>query len=180
LIPWVVLVNVVAGLVVWSLTRPGERSSARAAPDPFAALDAQARCDSAVALVTAPDRWPMECRWRTASDALQGQSFPPPPGPPPFDDPHVEIYVAPTQSRDELAHTIAHELGHMHMTREPTFVPAWLAARNLAPDTAVTVWSEDYAEVFAALFSPPSDRWRAATPRPTPEVLAALKAQFFS
>jgi hypothetical protein len=142
-------------------------------------LDPQARCDSAVALVMHPDRWPMQCRWRTAADLVQGQSFPPPKGPPPFDDPHVEIYVAPDQTWDQLAHTIAHEFGHMHHTREPRFVPQWLAARNLQPDTPSDVWTEDYAEVFAALFSPPSDRWRAPTPRPSPAELAALKAQFF-
>lgn len=166
--------------------RSGPRAdSAPLAPttsvDPtWTALDAQGRCESAVTLVTHPDRWRMVCRWRTASDVLQGQSFPPPKGPPPFDDPHVEMYVDPAQTRNELAHAIAHEFGHMHHTREPTFVPQWLAARGLPPDTPSEVWVEDYAEVFAALFSPPSDRWRATTPRPTPEALAALKTQFFS
>lgn len=175
---------VALGAVLASERRGGPSPApavATTAADPaWTGLDAQGRCDSAVALVTHPDRWPMRCRWRTASDALQGQSFPPPKGPPPFDDPHVEMYVDPAQTRDELAHAIAHEFGHMHHTREPTFGPEWLAARNLPPDTPPDVWIEDYAEVFAALFSPPSDRWRAPTSRPSADELVALKAQFFS
>ncbi len=143
-------------------------------------LDPQARCDSAVALVTRPDPWPTICRWRQPSDALQGSAFPPPKGAPPFDDPHIEIYVDPAQTREELAHAIAHEMGHMRHTREPTFVPQYLAARGLPPDTPSMVWTEDYAEVFAALFSPPSDAWRAPTPRPSPDALARLKVTFFS
>lgn len=146
----------------------------------FAALDAQGRCESAATLLTTSERWPMTCRWRAPSDALQGQAFPPPKGDPPFDDPHIELYVDPAQSREQLAHAIAHELGHMHLTREPAFVPEWLAARDLPPDTPSPVWTEDYAEVFAALFSPPSDRWRAPTPRPSPDALADLRARFFS
>jgi hypothetical protein len=68
----------------------------------------------------------------------------------------------------------------MHHTREAAFVPEWLSARNLPPDTAAEVWSEDYAEVFAALFSPPAAHWRAPTPRPSPEALASLRGRFFS
>jgi hypothetical protein len=177
----VVVANAVAVLGLWNLRAP-HRSPARpaVADDAWSRLDPQARCDSAVVLVTHPDRWPTVCRWRTPADALQGQAFPPPKGAPPFDDPHIEIYVAVSQTREELAHAMAHELGHMHHTREPTFVPAWLAARNLPADAPSQVWTEDYAEVFAALFSPPSDAWRAPTPRPGPEALAALKGQFFS
>ena len=127
-----------------------------------------------------PDRWPVRCRFRNPGENLVGQSFPPPVGPPPYDDPHVEIYVAPEQSREDLARAIAHELGHMHHTREPAFEAEWLRARNLPAGTPSEVWTEDYAEVFAALFAPAGDRWRAPTPRPSPEALAALKAQFFS
>jgi hypothetical protein len=186
-----VVVIVVAGGVAAALSgrlraspharpRPATAPTTAASDPAWSALGPQARCESAVALVTHPDRWPMVCRWRTQSDVLQGQSFPPPKGPPPFDDPHVEMYVDPAQARDQLAHAIAHEFGHMHHTREATFVLQWLAARGLPPDTPTQVWTEDYAEVFAALFSPPSDLWRAPTPRPTPEALAALKADFFS
>ena len=123
----------------------------------------------------------MVCRWRNAGESLQGQAFPPPKGPPPFDDPRIEIFVAATQSRDNMATAIAHELGHMHHTREPAFAAAdWLTARNLPGETASEIWTEDYAEVFAALFSPPADHWRAPTPRPSAQDLLALKGRFFS
>jgi hypothetical protein len=102
-------------------------------------------------------------------------------GPPPYDNPHVEVYVGETQTREQLANAIAHELGHMHHTREPAFAVAdWLAARGLPPGTPSEIWTEDYAEVFAALFSPPNDAWRAPTPRPSAQALAELKARFFS
>ena len=143
-------------------------------------LDPQARCDSAVALVTYRDRWPTVCRWREPGGGLQGQAFPPPVGPPPYDQPRIEIYVARNQTREELANAIAHELGHMHHTREPMNLAEWLAARNLPADTPSEVWTEDYAEVFATLFSPPAARWRAPTARPSPEALAVLKARFVS
>ncbi len=142
-------------------------------------LDPQARCDRAAGLVTARRRWPMVCSWRTPGGQLQGQAFPPPPGDPPFDDPHIEIYVDRSQSAEDLARAIAHELGHMHHTRDPRFVPAWLAARGLPRGTADEIWTEDYAEVFAALFAPPSERWRATTHRPTDADLARLRASFF-
>ena len=152
------------------------------APDPaWSHLDAQARCDDALALVTHGDRWPTQCRWRQPGERVQGQAFPPPSGPPPYDEPRIEIYVDGAQSREDLARAIAHELGHMHHTREPPFAAAaWLAARGLPGATPSEVWTEDYAEVFAALFAPPGDAWRAPTPRPTPEALAGLKARFFS
>ena len=159
---------------------PGPSPGPSGADPAWSQLDPQARCDSALALVTHPDRWPVICRWRNPGERVAGQSFPPPPGLPPYDNPRVEIYVSPGQSREALARTIAHELGHMHHTREPDFVADWLAARNLSPQAPDEVWAEDYAEVFAALFAPPSGRWRAPTPRPTPEALAALRAQFFS
>lgn len=146
----------------------------------WAGLGPDTRCASALTLVTQSDPWPTICRWRDPSDVLEGQSFPPPRGDAPYDDPHIEIYVDRAQSRDDLAHAIAHELGHMRHTREPTFVPAWLAARGLPPDTPASVWTEDYAEVFAALFAPPSDRWRAPTPRPSADALAELERRFFS
>lgn len=179
--PLLALATVGAAVLLWS----GSTDEPDAAPPgPVAAwarLDAQARCDDALQLVTHRDRWPTHCRWRQPGERLQGQSFPPPVGPPPFDDPRVEIYVDPGQTRDDLARAIAHELGHMHHTREPSF-PAreWLAARGLPETTPGEVWTEDYAEVFAALFGPPGDTWRAPTPRPTPEALAALEARFFS
>ena len=170
-----------AAVLLWS-GRAGEEPVAD--PDPgdpaWSALDPQARCGRAAELVTHPVRWPTLCRWRHPGEALQGQAFPPPKGAPPYDNPHVEIYVGRNQSRQELANAIAHEFGHMHHTREPTFVNEWLTARSLDYNTPTEVWTEDYAEVFAALFSPPSERWRAATVRPTPEALLGLKERFFS
>lgn len=171
---------VFAVLVVNDLSSDGSNFRPPAGGRAWAALDPQDRCDSALGLVTHPDRWPVICRWREAGEALQGQSFPPPKGPPPYEDPHVEIYVEPAQGREELASAIAHELGHMHHTREFRSLGEWLAARGLGPGTADAVWTEDYAEVFAALFSPPAARWRAPTARPGPKALAELKARFFS
>ena len=176
------VVGTVLALLMWN-ARSGERPQARSTVvnDEWSGLDPQARCESAVALVTHPDRWPTLCRWARAGEGLQGQAFPPPKGPPPFDDPHIEIFVSATQSRENLATAIAHELGHMHHTREPAFAAAeWLAARKLPAETASEIWTEDYAEVFAALFSPPADHWRAPTPRPSAQDLQALKGRFFS
>ena len=177
-----IVANAAVAALIWSARSPDPGPGAVPNQDPaWAGLDPQARCDEALGLVTHPARWPVRCRWRQPGERIQGQSFPPPAGPPPYDDPHVEIYVAETQTRQDLANTIAHELGHMHHTREPAFAEAdWLAARGLPPATPSEIWTEDYSEVFAALFSPPSDQWRAPTPRPTSENLAALKARFFS
>jgi hypothetical protein len=172
-------------LAVGSLTLRDQSLTARVqgAPpttvSPQDGLDPQARCDAAARLVTASRRWPMVCRWRQPGEQLQGQAFPPPPGDPPFDHPRIEIYVDPAQSTEGLARTIAHELGHMHHTRDPRFVPEWLAVRGLPAGTPDDIWTEDYAEVFAALFAPPSDRWRAPTPRPAADDLVRLKARFF-
>ena len=179
----VVLAGAAVALLIWNgrSVDPHPAPPALSGPDPvWAALDPQARCDQAVALITHGDRWPTQCRWRRVEDQLLGQAFPPPIGPPPYDRPHVEMYVDGTQTREQLANAIAHEYGHMQHTREATFVDDWLAARSLPPSTPDEVWAEDYAEVFAALFSPPSDAWRAPTPRPTPAALAALKSRFFS
>lgn len=172
-------------LAVASLTLRDDGSTARVqgAPpttvSPMDGLDPQARCDRAARLVTASRRWPMVCRWRQPGDLLEGQAYPPPPGDPPFDDPHIEIYVDPAQSADGLARAIAHELGHMHHTRDPRFVPEWLSVRGLPAGTPSEIWTEDYAEVFAALFAPPSEQWRAPTPRPTADDLVRLKIRFF-
>ena len=176
-----VAVVAAAALVVWN-GRAGEAPGDPPAPvdTSWSALDPSARCERAAQIITYRERWPTVCRWRGPGERLQGQAFPPPAGPPPYDIPRVEIYVAPAQTREELANAMAHEFGHMHHTREPTFAAEWLATRNLPPTTPPEVWTEDYAEVFAALFSPPSDRWRAPTPRPSPEALADLRARFFS
>ena len=175
-----VLANGAVAFLIWN----GATDDAAAPPAPkdsaWSTFDAQARCAEAAALVTHRDRWPTVCRWRETGGPLHGEAFPPPAGPPPYDVPRVEVHVGPSQSREELANAIAHEFGHMHHTREPTFVPEWLAARSLPLATPDEVWTEDYAEVFAALFSPPSDRWRAPTARPSPEALADLRARFFS
>jgi hypothetical protein len=169
-------------LAITSLTLRDQGSTARVpatAPSPLNGLDPQARCDRAAHLVSAGRRWPMVCRWRHAGDQLQGQAFPPPAGAPPYDDPHIEIYVDPAQSADDLARAIAHELGHMHHTRDPRFVAEWLSVRGLPAGTPEEIWTEDYAEVFAALFAPPSERWRAPTSRPSAEDLVRLKSRFF-
>jgi len=146
----------------------------------WSGLDPQERCLSAAVLVAQANPWPTACRWREPTDGLQGAAFPPPKGEPPFDSPHIEIYVEASQTREEVAHAIAHEMGHMRHTREPAFVPDYLAARSLPPDTPSAVWTEDYAETFAALFSPPVAQWRAPTARPAAEALASLRARFFS
>jgi hypothetical protein len=155
-------------------------TSTTAAAGSWESLGPEARCASAAELVRRPNPWPTICTWREPGVSVRGQSYPPPVGDPPWDRPRVEIYVAPTQSRVDLAHTIAHELGHMTHTRDPTFVPQYLQARGLPADTPSEVWTEDYAEVFATLFGPPVDGWRATTTRPAPAALAALEAQFFT
>lgn len=177
----VLVANAAAAFLLWN-GGGGDPEPAAQGESPWAGLDPQARCDEAAKFVTYSDRWPTYCRWRRPEDRLQGQAYPPPAGPPPWDDPRVEIFVAETQTREQLASAIAHEFGHMHHTREPAagLVADWLAARSLSPTTSDEVWAEDYAEVFAALFSPPSDTWRAPTARPSPEALADLKARFFS
>ena len=93
---------------------------------------------------------------------IAGPGFPAAGRDPPFANPRIEIYVDPAQSADDLARAIAHELGHMHHTRDARFVPEWLSARGLPPGTPDEIWTEDYAEVFAALFAPPSEQWRGA------------------
>lgn len=178
------LVTVVGAAVIllaWN-ARTGEegRRPPSMEESAWSRLDPEHRCAEAAVLVTSPRRWRMVCRWRNPGETLQGQAFPPPVGPPPFDDPHIEIYVAPGQSREDVSRAIAHEFGHMQLTRDPAFIPQWLAARNLPPDTRSEVWTEDFAEVFAALFSPPADHWRAPTPRPSADALVALKGAFFS
>lgn len=177
----------VAILVIVSVQVRGDRATPETRPpastqgtNELDGLGAQARCDRAAALVTAGRNWPVECRWRQSTDLLQGQAFPPPAGDPPFDRPHVEIYVAPAQSSQQLGHAIAHELGHMYHTRDYRFVPEWLAERHLPADTPWEVWSEDYAEVFSTLFGPAFDPWGAATARPGAEELARLKGRFFA
>jgi hypothetical protein len=182
----------ILAVVTIQALRDGGGTAERVAPPPttsdpaattssdWSRLDPEARCASAMSLVTSTRRWPTACRWRTSGELLQGQAFPPPPGEPPFDVPRIELYVDPAQTREDLARAIAHELGHMHHTRDPRFVPDWLVARRLPPETTTDVWTEDYAEVFAALFGPPSPRWRAPTTRPSIEDLAALRMRFFA
>jgi hypothetical protein len=178
-----VVVAVVVGVTLWWVSAASEGGHpARLgtnADQTWDGMDAQARCDHALRLVTSRARWPTRCRWREAGETLAGQSFPPPIGPPPYDEPRVEIYVAREQVPEEVANVIAHEYGHMHHTREPAFIADWLDARNLPPETRSEVWTEDYAEVFATLFSPPSPGWRAPTARPSPGALADLRARFF-
>jgi hypothetical protein len=174
-----VVVGVAAGAAAW-LRRDTRRAAAGpSAASPWAALDPTGRCTSALALVHYPNQWPMFCRWRATDEKLAGSAFPPPVGDPPWDRPHIEVYVAPTETREEVGHALAHELGHMRLTREPSMVDAWLSARGLPPDTAAQVWVEDYAETFAALFGPPVGHWDAPTPAPDQSALARLRAEFF-
>lgn|GEM_PF-4369793 len=175
--------NLVVAVVAvnWAQGRPESASlPPSAAPTAWDALDAQARCDSAAELLRRPNPWPTICHWRAAGQDLRGQSFPPPGGDPPWDRPRIEVYLGATEGRAEVAHIIAHELGHMHHTRNADFGPRWLQARGLAPELPWTVWTEDYAEVFAALYGPPVEGWQAPTTRPSPGALAALAAQFFT
>ena len=75
------------------------------------------------------------------------------------------MYVDPAQTRNELAHAIAHEFGHMHHTREPTFVPQWLAARGLPPDTPVETLEEIIASRNAAAASEAMENNTPSTPQ---------------
>jgi hypothetical protein len=181
----VAAVNVilVVAAVSWAREQSATPATTTSTPPPTTAwegLDAQGRCDDAVALVRRPDPWPTICRWREPGEALRGQSYPPPVGDPPWDRPRIEVFVGRTETRAEVAHTIAHELGHMTHTRVATFGLKWMQARGLPPDSPPGVWTEDYAEVFAALYGPPVDGWEAPTTRPSPAELAALELQFFA
>ena len=89
------------------------------------------------------------------------------------------IYVGPAQTRDQVARVIAHEMGHMYLTRTASAGPAWLRARGLAPDTPATEWVEDYAEVFAAVYGPDLRDWQGMGARPGPAALQDLASQFF-
>ncbi len=170
----------VAGAVTWAVRPSHPPAPAAAAATGWDALDPAARCASAAELVRQPDPWPTTCRWREAGEGLRGLSYPPPAGDPPWDRPRIEVYLSRAETRADVAHTIAHELGHMRHTRTATFGPQWLQARGLPDGTPPSIWTEDYAEVFATLFGPPVDGWQAPTQRPSPEALAALKDQFFT
>jgi len=180
----VVALDVVVAATVWARHHHRHHRLPAGAPAAplargWAGLDPPARCASALGLVAYPNRWPMLCRWREASDTVAGMAFPPPVGAPPWDHPRIEIYLAPDEARPEVAHAIAHELGHMRHTRDAPMARAWLAARGLPPDTVSAVWVEDYAEAFAAVFGPAVGEWDAPTARPTPAALESLRAQFF-
>ncbi len=172
-----VLVNLltVAAVVNW-LNRPQVHSAARSG---WSALDPQARCGRALSLVKYLNVWPLVCQWRTPGQALDGEAFPPPVGEPPWDHPRIVIYVAPGQSQAQVARVIAHEMGHMYLTRAATIGPAWIQARGLGPDAMPTKWVEDFAEVFAAVYGPDVGDWAGEGARPAPPQLAALAAQFF-
>jgi hypothetical protein len=109
----------------------------------WANLGPQERCNRAVALVSFPNSWPLHCRWRQSQETLSGMAWPPPAGEAPWDNPRIEVYLTPSQSEADVAHAIAHEMGHMHHGREYARVEEWLAARRLPPDTEWTVWTED-------------------------------------
>lgn len=183
-------VDVLIALAVFGWYRsspdaPARSSGSSRGGDPaWEALDPQARCTEALALVDYANRWKLLCRWRTDADRgraeLWGQSYPPPAGEPPWDDPRIEIYVTPEQDRAELGRVIAHEMGHMHHTRQAGFASEWLEARGMADTTPWTIWTEDYAEVFAAAYGPPFPDWAAPTSRPTPDQVALLKARFLA
>jgi hypothetical protein len=172
-----VAIHVLVGgaMVVWAVNR-------NANPDPVAddwsRLEPQARCVRALTLGRRENPWPVICRWRRPDDRVLAVSFPPPVGEPPWDRPRIEVYVSPQDEPTRIARAIAHEMGHMVHTREPNFTTEWLRARRLPQDTEASVWAEDYAEVFAALYAPEGD-WRAPTPPPTPAELEALRLRFF-
>jgi hypothetical protein len=121
----------------------------------------------------------MECEWRPTGVTLEGEAFPPPAGDPPWDHPRMVIFVDPPQGPAEIARAIAHEMGHMYLTRTAGDGPAWLVARHLPADTPASAWVEDYAEGFAAVFGPDLHDWRGIGPRPSAEELQSLAAQFF-
>ena len=168
-------VLIVGGVVGWVVTRDEEP---RPAVNGWSRLDPPERCARALRLIRHENRWPLVCRWRVPEDRAVAASFPPPAGEPPWDAPRIEVYVAPEDEPVEVARAIAHEMGHMRHTREPTFAAEWLQARRLPADTDWRIWVEDYAEVFAALYGPKSD-WRAPTPPPSPAELEALRSGFF-
>ena len=176
---WVTLVAVdllvIAALVYW-FNRPQNRPSP---PTGWSVLGPQARCADALGLVRRAEPWPIVCQWRSAGQPLEGEAFPPPPGDPPWDHPRIMIYVGPAQTRDQVARVIAHEMGHMYLTRTASAGPAWLRARGLAPDTPATEWVEDYAEVFAAVYGPDLRDWQGMGARPGPAALQDLASQFF-
>lgn len=168
-------VLIVAAVALWFVTRDDDP---RRVADDWSRLDPQARCARAQGLVRYENSWPLVCRWRGPDDAMVAVSFPPPVGEPPWDRPRIEVYLSPDQGPPEVARVIAHEMGHMVHTREPTFAAEWLQARNLPADTDSSIWVEDYAEVFAALYGPPGD-WRAPTLPPTSSELQDLRSRFF-
>ncbi|MDQ4088936.1 MAG: hypothetical protein M3163_01295 [Actinomycetota bacterium] len=165
---------VIAAGIMFAVGRSPTRSSSD-----WSALDPALRCKAAVELIDHPAPWPIVCRWRQPGDTMTAVAFPSPVGDPPWDRPRIDVHVDAGQSREELARVIAHEMGHMHHTREPSFTGGWLQARNLAPDTDWTIWVEDYAEVFARIFGPPFPDWRATTVPPTPAELESLRTRFF-
>lgn len=171
----------VAALVNWYIqtrvhaTIPSSSASARA----WSSLDAQGRCNDAVRIVHYANAWSLICQWRAPGQTIEGEAFPPPVGDPPWDNPRIVVYVALTQSPDQVARVIAHEMGHMYLTRTASDGPAWLKARGLAPDTPASRWVEDYAEVFAAAFGPDVHDWQGAGARPSQAEINRLAAEFF-
>ncbi len=179
--PWgvgiVLLVNLltVAALINW-LGQPRRRSPP---PSGWSALDVAARCADAASLVAYVSVWPLDCQWRSPGQTIEGEAFPPPVGDPPWDHPRIVIYVARTQSRAQVARVIAHEMGHMYLTRTASDGPAWVQARGLPHDTPAEIWVEDYAEVFAAVYGPDLQDWQGAGSRPSPAELRDLATRFF-
>ena len=180
-----VVVNLlfVAALANWLLgsrSHPSTKSAPQAAlPQGWTALDPQGRCTAALRLVRYADAWPLECQWRPQGGTLDGEAFPPPAGDPPFDHPRIVIYVDRAQTPAQIARVIAHEMGHMYLTRTAGDGPAWLRARHLPADTPASEWVEDYAEVFAAVYGPDLHDWQGLGTRPSPGELQSLAAQFF-
>jgi len=175
----VLLVAVDALVVAAVLLFITDRPTSTPASSGWSALDPAARCERAIDLIAYRTPWPVLCRWRAAGETTSGVSFPPPAGHPPWDRPRIEVHVDAGQSREELARVIAHEMGHMHHTRDASFAPEWLKARSLPPETDWAIWTEDYAEVFASIFGPPFADWRAPTVPPTAAELSTLRDRFF-
>jgi hypothetical protein len=102
----------------------------------------------------------------------------------------IEVYVRPNQSDAELAHVVAHEIGHAvdWVYHNDVRDQQWLRLRGLSTNTE---WapcpfcsdfaspSGDYAEVFALWQLGNTDFRGTIAPRPTAAELQQLSRLFF-
>jgi len=101
----------------------------------------------------------------------------------------IEVYVRSSESDDELAHVVAHEIGHAidWLYHTPDRDRQWLLLRGVDP---ATEWapcpfcpdfgapSGDFAETFAYWQLPQTGFAGTLAPRPTPVQLQQLSALF--